>query len=213
MDWGHSNNRERMEIMASQQKAKAWTGILYLEHLIKLHMMRPADMLGKLETLQGFVSPLHTPAEPDVLSESLLDAWEHSTYDATPKPHLHVCIVYGGRTTEHHIHALLAQTLGLPFEAIPLMQPVQDVANLARYFEHKTDAAKGKQQFSYGNAFFGGFSIEDPHAMVNTAISVARKLGDSGLHIKSMRDIMLSEAFTSDEKAFVISHAYFVRNL
>ena len=49
--------------------------------------------------------------------------------------------------------------------------------------------------------------------MVNTAISVARKLGDSSLHIKSMRDIMLSEAFTQDEKAFVISHAYFVRNL
>lgn len=197
--------------MTSQQKAKAWTGILYLEHLIRLHMMRPADMLGRLETLQGFVSPLHTPAEPDVLYESLLDAWEHCTYDVSPKPHLHVCIVYSGRTTEHHIHSLLAQTLGLPFEAIPLMQPVQDVANLARYFEHKTEAAKGKQQFAYSNAFFGGFSIDDPQAMVATAISVTRKMAD--LKIKSMRGIMLSEEFTSDEKAFVISHAYFVRNL
>ena len=198
--------------MASQQKAKAWTGILYLEHLIATAALRnPADMLGKLETLQGFVSPLHTPAEPDVLHESLNDAWLHCDIDGTPKPHLHICVVYSGRTTEHHIHSLLAQTLGLPFEAIPLMQPVQDVANLARYFEHKTPAAKDKQQFTYGNSFFGGFTIEDPHAMVATAISVARKIGE--LQVKTMRDIMLSEAFTQDEKAFVISHAYFVRNL
>lgn len=198
--------------MTSQQKAKAWTAILYLEHLIATAALRnPADMLGKLETLQGFVSPLHTPAEPDVLRESLNDAWLHCDIDGKPKPHLHICIVYSGRTTEHHIHSLLAQTLGLPMEAIPLMQPVQDVANLARYFEHKTDPAKDKQQFRYGNAFFGGFSIEDPHAMVATAISVTRKMAD--LKIKSMRGIMLSEEFTSDEKAFVISHAYFVRNL
>ena len=198
--------------MVSQQKAKAWTGILYLEHLIATACLRnPFDMLVKLETLQGFVSPLHTPAEPDVLHESLNDAWLHCDIDVTPKPHLHICVVYSGRTTEHHIHSLLAQTLGLPYEAIPLMQPVQDVANLARYFEHKTDAAKNKQQFAYGNSFFGGFSIEDPHAMVATAISVARKIGD--LRVKTMRDIMLSEAFTQDEKAFVISHAYFVRNL
>lgn len=197
--------------MVSQQKSKAWTGILYLEHLIQADMMEPADMLGKLETLQGFVSPLHTPAEPDVLHDSLDDAWIHCDMDGKPKPHLHVCVVYSGRTTEHHIHALLTQTLGLPFEAVPLMQPVQDVAHLVRYFEHKTDAAKNKQQFSYGNSFFGGFSIEDPHAMVATAISVARKIGE--LRVKTMRDIMLSEDFTQDEKAFVISHAYFVRNL
>ena len=198
--------------MVSQQKAKAWTGILYLEHLIATACLRnPADMLVKLETLQGFVSPSILPAEPDVLHESLNDAWLHADIDGTPKPHLHICVVYSGRTTEHHIHALLTQTLGLPFEAVPLMQPVQDVANLARYFEHKTDAAKDKQQFTYGNAFFGGFSIDDPHAMVATAISVARKIGE--LHVKTMRDIMLSEAFTQDEKAFVISHAYFVRNL
>ena len=143
--------------MASQQKAKAWTGILYLEHLFEADMMEPADMLGKLETLQGFVSPLHTPAEPDVLHDSLDDAWLHCDLAGKLKPHLHICLVYGGRTTGHHIHALLAQTLGLPFEAIPLMQPVQDVANLARYFEHKTPAAKDKQQFAYGNAFLGGF--------------------------------------------------------
>ena len=134
-----------------------------------------------------------------MLHESLNDAWLHADIDGTPKPHLHICVVYSGRTTEHHIHALLTQTLGLPFEAVPLMQPVQDVANLARYFEHKTDAAKDKQQFTYGNAFFGGFSIDDPHAMVATAISVARKIGE--LHVKTMRDIMLSEAFTQDEKS------------
>lgn len=197
--------------MVSQQKAKAWTGILYVEHLIEVPYYNPADVLSKLETLQGFVSPLHTPAEPDVLPQSLDDAWFTADLQATPKPHLHICLVYSGRTTEHHIHALLAQTLGLPYEAIPLMQPVQDVANLARYFEHKTPAARGKQQFAYGNAFFGGFTIEDPHAMVATAISVARKIGE--LRVKTMRDIMLSEAFTTDEKAFVISHAYFVRNL
>ena len=47
-----------METMVSQQKAKAWTGILYLEHLIATACLRnPADMLVKLETLQGFVSP------------------------------------------------------------------------------------------------------------------------------------------------------------
>ena len=198
--------------MTSQQKAKAWTGILYLEHLLEVPFYNEVDFLGKLETLQGFISPMHTPGEPETLvHKTLADAWVYADTTAKPKPHLHICLVYSGRTTEHHIHSLLAQTLGLPYEAIPLMQPVQDVANLARYFEHKTEAAKQKQQFAYGNTYFGGFQIDDPHAMVATAISVARKMGD--LKIKSMRGIMLSEEFTSDEKAFVISHAYFVRNL
>lgn len=199
-------------IHESIQKAKNWTGILYVEHLTQYDTS--ADLLGALETLTGFVSPLHVPGGADY--PTLAEAWSTELHfavlgerHASAKPHLHICLTYSGRTTEHHMHSLLCQALSIDFAQIPLMQPVQNVESLWDYFTHSTEAAKDKQQFAYGNTTFGGFQREG--SQLGIAMSLVRKIYD--LHLSTLRGIIMSTEVTDDEKKFVISHPYFVKNL
>lgn len=196
----------------SIQKARNWTGLLYVENLTQFDTV--SDLLGALETLTGFVSPLHVPGGADY--PTLADAWSTELDFAilgerrSPrKPHLHVCLTYSGRTTEHHMHSLLCQALSIDFDKIPLMQPVQNVDNLWSYFTHSTKAARDKQQFEYGNTSFGGFEREG--SQVEIAISLVNKIHN--LHLSTFTAIIVSKDVTDEEKKFVISHPYFVRNL